>query len=48
MIVELKAVDELKNVYLSQMISYLKATKLNVGLVLNFATPTLGIKRVAL
>ena len=45
-IIELKTVDRLENVYLSQLISYLKATRLKVGLVLNFATPTLEIKRV--
>ena len=45
-IVELKTVNYLENVYLSQLISYLKATRLKVGLVLNFATPTLEIKRV--
>jgi len=45
-VVELKTVDHLENVYLSQMISYLKATKKKIGLVLNFATPTLEIKRV--
>ena len=45
-VAELKTVDHLENVYLSQMISYLKATRKKVGLVLNFATPTLEIKRV--
>lgn len=45
-IVELKTLDQLANIYLSQLISYLKAAKLKVGLVLNFATPTLEIKRV--
>jgi len=46
-IVELKAISDLSNVYLSQVISYLKATNLKVGLVLNFAAPTLEIRRVA-
>lgn len=46
-IVELKAISDLSNVYLSQVISYLKATGLKVGLVLNFAAPTLEIRRVA-
>ncbi len=45
-IVELKSVDKLENFYLSQVISYLKAARLPVGLVLNFAQPTLEIKRV--
>lgn len=47
-IVELKTLSELSNIYLSQMITYLKATSLNVGLVLNFAMPTLEIRRVSI
>ena len=45
-IVELKAVKELTDVHFAQLISYLKATNLKVGLLLNFAKPTLEIKRV--
>lgn len=45
-IVELKAVRELTDVHFAQLISYLKATDLKVGLLLNFAKPTLEIKRV--
>jgi len=45
-VVELKTLNHLENFYLSQLISYLRATRLKVGLVLNFATPTLEIKRV--
>ncbi len=45
-IVELKAVKELADAHLAQLISYLKATDLKVGLLLNFAKPTLEIKRV--
>ena len=45
-IVELKAVNELSNIHFTQLRSYLKATDLKVGLLLNFAKPTLEIKRI--
>ena len=45
-IVELKAVKEFDETHLAQIISYLKATGLKVGLLLNFAKPVLKIKRV--
>ena len=45
-IVELKAVKELADAHFAQLISYLKATDIKVGLLLNFAKPTLEIKRV--
>jgi GxxExxY protein len=45
-IVELKATKELTDVYFAQLRSYLKATELKIGLLLNFAKPTLEIKRV--
>ena len=45
-IVELKATKELSDVHLAQLRSYLKATDLRVGLLLNFAKPKLEIKRV--
>jgi len=45
-IVELKAVKELADIHFAQLRSYLKATGLKVGLLLNFAKPTLEIKRV--
>jgi GxxExxY protein len=45
-IVELKAVRELLDVHFSQLRSYLRATGLKVGLLLNFAKPTLEIKRI--
>jgi GxxExxY protein len=44
-IVELKAVNEIADVHLAQLRSYLKATGLKVGLLLNFAKPTLQIRR---
>jgi GxxExxY protein len=45
-IVELKAVKELTDIHFAQLRSYLKATGLKVGLLFNFAKPTLEIKRV--
>ena len=45
-IVELKVVTELSGIHLAQLRSYLKATDLRVGLLLNFAKPTLEVKRV--
>ncbi len=48
-VVELKAIKELADIDLARMISYLKATNLEVGLFLNFAKPRMkdGIRRVA-
>jgi len=45
-ILELKAVKELADIHYAQLRSYLKATGLKVGLLLNFAKPTLEIKRI--
>ena len=45
-IVELKATRELTDVHFAQLRSYLKATALKVGLLFNFAKPTLEIKRI--
>ena len=47
-ILELKAVAELAGIHFAQLRSYLKATGLHVGLLLNFNAPTLVIKRVVL
>jgi GxxExxY protein len=47
-ILELKAVKDLEEIHFSQLRSYLKATRLRVGLLLNFNSPTLVIKRVVL
>ena len=38
-IVELKALSELSNDHISQLLNYLKATKLRVGLLVNFGSP---------
>jgi GxxExxY protein len=45
-IVELKCVSELNDIHFAQMLSYLKTTNKKVGLILNFATNRLGIKRL--
>jgi GxxExxY protein len=47
-ILELKAVKELADIHHAQLKSYLKATGLHVGLLLNFNSPKLVIKRVVL
>jgi GxxExxY protein len=45
-ILELKAVKDFEDIHFAQLKSYLKATGLHVGLLLNFNAPTLAIKRV--
>ena len=47
-ILELKAVKALEDIHFAQLKSYLKATGLRTGLLLNFNAPTLVIKRVVL
>ena len=47
-IVELKAISELSNDHIAQLINYLKATNLKVGLLINFGTPSLQHKRLVL
>lgn len=47
-IVELKSVEIMSVVYAKQLLTYLKITKLPVGLLINFGAPTLkqGIQRI--
>jgi GxxExxY protein len=45
-VVELKAIDSLENVHFAIVRSYLKATGLADGLILNFSTMPLTVKRV--
>ena len=45
-IVKLKAVKELADIHFAQLRSYLKATGIKVGLLLNFSKPTLEVRRV--
>jgi GxxExxY protein len=47
-VVEIKAVKALEDIHYAQLRSYLKATDLHVGLLLNFNAPTLVAKRVVL
>ena len=46
-ILELKAVSELNSTFESQVINYLKATHLQVGLLINFGQKELQVKRFA-
>jgi len=50
LIVEVKAVDQLAPIHKAQVISYLRATTLQLGLLLNFNVPQLlqGMKRIVL
>ena len=47
-VVELKAVKSFEDIHYAQVKSYLKATRLHVGLLLNFNATRLVIKRVVL
>ncbi len=47
-VVELKALSALNSEHESQLINYLKATKLRVGVLLNFGTQSLEYKRLVL
>jgi GxxExxY protein len=48
LIVELKAVEHIAPIHIAQILSYLKATRLRLGLLITFNVTTLrrGIKRV--
>ena len=47
-LVELKALVELEDVHLAQVLNYLKAYKLEVGLLINFGSKSLTFKRLVL
>ena len=47
-VVELKSCKGIEDIHLATARSYLKATSLELALVINFARPTLDIKRVIL
>jgi GxxExxY protein len=47
-IVEVKAISSLSDSQKAQCINYLKATKLKIGLLINFGKPRIEIKRVIL
>ena len=44
-IIEIKAVKAIDEIHEAQLLNYLKATRLKLGLILNFGTPKLEIKR---
>ncbi|MGB5279117.1 MAG: GxxExxY protein [Gammaproteobacteria bacterium] len=46
LLLELKALSTLCREHEAQLINYLKATGLSVGLLLNFGRPKLGVKRM--
>lgn len=50
LLLELKAVDSLNNIYTSQLITYLKLMRMKRGLLINFNTRLLknGLKRISL
>ena len=47
-LVELKAIKELEDVHMAQALNYLKAYKLEVGLLINFGSKSLTFKRLVL
>lgn len=47
-LVEIKAVIELEDVHLAQILNYLKAYRLEVGLLINFGSKSLAFKRLVL
>jgi len=46
LLVEMKALKQFTQQHDAQVMNYLKATELTVGLLLNFGTPKLGIRRI--
>lgn len=44
-LLELKAVNALQSVHTAQILNYLKATKMPVGLLINFGTPKVELRR---
>jgi len=45
-IIELKAIKKISDIEKAQMLNYLKATGLNLGLILNFGSSSLEVKRI--
>ena len=45
-IIETKAVQSLNEIHQAQLLNYLKATNLPLGLLINFGTPKIQIKRM--
>lgn len=47
-IVEIKAARTIDPAHVAQLLNYLRASGLHTGLILNFGTPRLGIKRLVI
>jgi len=47
-LIELKAIIEIEEVHLAQVLNYLKAYRLEVGLLINFGSKSLTFKRIVL
>ena len=47
-ILELKAVEQIQKIHEAQLLNYLKATGVNIGLLINFKYPKAEIKRFVL
>ncbi|MEO6807633.1 MAG: GxxExxY protein [Isosphaeraceae bacterium] len=47
-ILELKVAQAISQIHQAQLLNYLRATSFDLGLILNFGTPRLGIKRMVL
>ncbi|WP_091091748.1 GxxExxY protein [Flavobacterium gillisiae] len=45
-IVEIKAVSQIPVAFYAQLTNYLKFTKLELGMLINFGTPSLTYKRI--
>ena len=45
-IIELKIIKQIERIHLGQVMNYLKACKLQYGLILNFGNPKVEVKRV--
>lgn len=46
LILEIKALSAVTSIHEAQWMNYLQATGITVGLLLNFGTPRLGVKRI--
>ena len=46
LVIELKVVGQITGIHEAQLLNYLKATKMKIGLILNFSKPKLEIKRL--
>jgi GxxExxY protein len=47
-LVELKAISQLEDIHMAQVLNYLKAYRLEVGLLINFGSKSLSFKRLVL